>query len=169
MVCPTQFLKKRRERRFIPSRNFWSVGINVLTLQTESNTINSNIHSQNGEKEERKKEAAERKRMAKIDKEVKRLLKGNWPLERIAEVQGVDMETVKASADRIAKENPFDIVVLDDDYGEVLERLRAQGFQSVDTGLGESHRLRYPRGPFESPPPEVAPSSLGNVVAIIEY
>jgi len=60
----------------------------------------------------------------------------------------------------------FDIVVLDDNYSDVLGRLEALGFEMKDTGEGESHRLRYPRG---KEPPKVAPEELGEVVVVISY
>lgn len=166
---PHAALKRRREKRFIPSRNFWSVGINNTTLQSESKNINSD--NAQIEEEEEKKEVKEKKQMAKLDKEVKRLLKRGWSLGRIAEVLGENMETVKMSFDRIAEEKPFDIVVLDGDYEQVLGKLRARGFNLMDTsgGAGESHCLKYsPGSPFDVPP-QVTPEELGDVVDVIEF
>jgi hypothetical protein len=52
-----------------------------------------------------------------------------------------------------------DLVVLRADYSEVLRRLRSKGFEAIDTGLGESHRLMG-----QVP---VAAEELGEVVHII--
>ena len=60
----------------------------------------------------------------------------------------------------------FDIVVLDDNYSDVLGRLEALGFQMKDTGEGESHWLRYPKG---KSPPQVAPEELGEVVEVLTF
>ncbi|GAJ14279.1 unnamed protein product, partial [marine sediment metagenome] len=119
----------RRKRRFIPSQNFWDVGVNSITLAEESKIINS-------------------------DKDAPENDKGDEKMEK--EVLG--------------KEDPnkpdFDIVVLDDNYQDVLKRLEALGFQTKDTGEGESHRLFVREG---EEGPVVAPEELGEVVEVISY
>ncbi|GAJ09973.1 unnamed protein product, partial [marine sediment metagenome] len=48
----------------------------------------------------------------------------------------------------------------------VLGRLEALGFRLMDTGEGESHRLRYPRG---RDAPQGDPDELGEVVQVINF
>jgi hypothetical protein len=52
-----------------------------------------------------------------------------------------------------------DIVVVRGDYGEVIQKLKDRGFELVDVGLGESHRLLGQR--------PVAPEELGEVIEVI--
>lgn len=164
---PYAVMKKRREKRFIPSRNFWAVGVNNNTLPAESNNINSDNREKQGETEAEK----EKKQMAKLDKKVEKLLNRGRTPSQIAEKLGVEVAEVKASIHRIEErgdkmdKKPFDIVVLDDNYEDVLERLEARGFQLWDTGEGESHRIRYPGVKA----PQVDPEELGEVVEVISY
>ncbi|GAJ16251.1 unnamed protein product [marine sediment metagenome] len=153
----------RRQRRFIPSQNFWVVRVNNTTPAEESKINNSDEDAPENDKGEDK---MGEKQMAKLDKEVNRLLKRGLPLGRIAEELGEDMETVKASFGRLAERSDFDIVVLDDKYSDVLGRLRARGFEMLDTGEGESHRLFVREG---EEGPVVAPEELGEVVEVISY
>jgi len=205
-----------RKRRFIPSRNFWAVGINNTTPPAGSKNINSN------------KDSPEKANPpSELDKKVEELLRKDLTLDQIAKEVGLNREKVKASLNHIdlprlfsevksegRPENPyddvtcyrlfnvnkltltqarekyeeiwakvqaeheakadkgefemerksFDIVVLNDNYQDVLSRLEALGFRMKDTGEGESHRLRYPRG---EKPPQVAPEELGEVVEVL--
>ncbi len=212
----------RRKRRFIPSRNFWDVGINNITLPAECKNTNSNKKAKSP--------------LTELDKKVEELLRKDLTLDQIAKevgglCSGVGLisSQVAASLDHIdlpglfskvegldGSERPpdattcyrllnarkltltqanerckeiyaevmarqkaglaggeekmeqeeFDIVVLDDNYNDVLGRLEALGFRLADTGEGESHRLRYPRG---KEPPRVAPEELGEVVQVLHF
>ncbi|GAI67595.1 unnamed protein product, partial [marine sediment metagenome] len=155
----------RRKRRFIPSRNFWNVGITIPTLAAESKNTNSDKDAPEKDGGEGKKG---KEQEAKLDKEVKRLFEKGLTLGEVAKELGVDMETVKASAlaEMLSEKRDFDIVVLDDNYNDVLGRLEALGFRLMDTGEGESHRLRYPRG---RDAPRVDPDELGEVVQVINF
>ncbi len=209
----------RRKRRFIPSRNFWDVGINNITLPAESNIINSDKDSRD-----------KAKPPSELAKRVEELLRQGLTLDQIAKEVGaravgwkahpqvtmalehIDLPglfsevrgeggpefynasicaslldrkdfTLTQAREKYAEigaegqgragkgdgemeKQAFDIVVLNDNYEDVLKRLEALGFQMKDTGEGESHRLRYPRG---KTPPKAAPEELGEVVEVISY
>ncbi|GAI59874.1 unnamed protein product [marine sediment metagenome] len=204
----------RRKRRFIPSRNFWNVGINSITLPAECKNTNSD-----------KVEELLRQdfTLGQIAKEM-RLLRGQvmdslrhidlpslfselkgesspehhfnatlcydllnprrpWgapdsefkeptltqAIERYEEIYAKAAARQKAGlagGEEEMEQEDFDIVVLDDNYNDVLGRLEALGFRLMDTGEGESHRLRYPRG---KEPPGVAPEELGEVVKVLRF
>ncbi len=100
----------------------------------------------------------------------------NIPLQQESNINNSDKEAPendkgdekmeKEGLGKRADKPDFDIVVLDDNYNDVLGRLEALGFEMKDTGEGESHRLRYPR---DKEPPQVAPEELGEVVEVISY
>ncbi|GAI61665.1 unnamed protein product [marine sediment metagenome] len=214
----------RRKRRFIPSRNFWDVGINNITLPAECKNTNSNKKAKPPLTEQDKRvEELLRKdlTLGQITKELRVLrgqvqaslqnidlpglfseLKGEGGPEHFNATQcydllnqgnsGWDLDSkpaltltqaiaryeeiyAKAVAGPEAKTNKgeeemeqsdFDIVVLDDNYNDVLGRLEALGFSMKDTGGGESHRLRHPRG---RDAPRVDPDELGEVVQVITF
>ncbi|GAI61926.1 unnamed protein product [marine sediment metagenome] len=79
-------------------------------------------------------------------------------------VAGPEAKTNKGEEEM--EQSDFDIVVLDDNYNDVLGRLEALGFRLMDTGEGESHRLRHPRG---RDAPRVDPDELGEVVQVLTF